>query len=218
MASSASHLSNVLHNLHIFVRNGNRNKQRNQLSPAEKLSSRLVAIKINRSALLRSKALDLASEIDHFRTPASLTGIWKKDRDASDGMKEACDLVALSFILRRAITLLNTFAIEDSSTHFKTTIKAGGVLDVRESYPKTGEIVLHSRRDKRSGSHRGRVIYTEQGHPCIEATWDDPYGGECWDVFILSPGDDNVLEQHTEMKMINGKGAKYKTVYRRVRS
>lgn len=34
-------------------------------------------------------------------------------------------------------------------------------------YPWTGEVVLHSRRDKRRGQHRGSVHRTEAG-PCIQ--------------------------------------------------
>lgn len=53
--------------------------------------------------------------------------------------------------------------IEDTPDHFKTVIKAGGIMDVVEQYPWTGQELKHSRRDKRSGHHTGNVIKTEKG-------------------------------------------------------
>lgn len=73
----------------------------------------------------------------------------------------------------------------------------------------------HSRRDKRGGKHLGRVVRTQDG-PCIEVTWDDPYGGECKDTFVLSD-DGTTLTQVTEMRIRgSGRETRYSTVYRRV--
>lgn len=73
-------------------------------------------------------------------------------------------------------------------------------MDVVERYPWSGEEVLHGRRDKRRGQHRGVVLRSEEGHPVISVSWDDPYGGECTDEFILSP-DGTRLTQETDMRM-----------------
>ena len=55
-------------------------------------------------------------------------------------MTPACDAVALPWVLRKAMLLISDLAIVDSETHFETRLKAGGVLDVRESYPWTGQV------------------------------------------------------------------------------
>ena len=61
-----------------------------------------------------------------------LTGVWRKDRKASDCMDEACEMVALPWIFRKALLILNTLQIEDTQSYFKTTMKAGGLMDVVE--------------------------------------------------------------------------------------
>ena len=58
----------------------------------------------------------------------------------SDSMTPACDAVALPWVLRKAMLLISDLAIVDSETHFETRLKAGGVLDVCESYPWTGQV------------------------------------------------------------------------------
>ncbi len=50
-------------------------------------------------------------------------------------------------------------------------IKAGGIMDVVECYPWTGEVLTHGRRDKRKGVHTGRVVRTEEGSPSIQYVW-----------------------------------------------
>ena len=57
--------------------------------------------------------------------------------------------------------------IEDTPEHFRTVIKAGGIMDVVEQYPWSGKEQQHSRRDKRSGHHLGKVVRSEQG-PAIQ--------------------------------------------------
>lgn len=53
--------------------------------------------------------------------------------------------------------------IEDTEESFAFTLKAGGVLDVKECFPRTGEQVEHNRRDKRRGKRRGRLEQTPEG-------------------------------------------------------
>ena len=88
-------------------------------------------------------------------------------------MRAACDAVELNGILRMGVGLVNTLDIVDerqgssggsggsSEAYFATTLKAGGILDVRERYPWSGAQVEHSRRDKRRGKHSGRVSLVE---------------------------------------------------------
>lgn len=163
---------------------------------------------------------DLAAEAGRWRgPPPSLTGTWHKDRAASDSMTEACDLVALPWVFRQALGLLNTLKLMDNDAAFQTVLKAGGVMDVVERYPWTGEKVEHGRRDKRRGKARGRVYRPEGGGGAaavIEVTWADPHGGWCADRFEVTGEAGDTLEQWTEMVMRDGRRCAYRTVYRRV--
>ncbi len=40
-----------------------------------------------------------------------LSGRWQKDKSASDSMQEACDVVELKWVLRRALAILNTLEV-----------------------------------------------------------------------------------------------------------
>eukprot|EP00891_Asterochloris_glomerata_P008731 jgi/Astpho2/8731/Aster-x1541 len=147
----------------------------------------------------------------------AITGRWQKSKEDSDDMTAACEAVQLSWVLRRALGLLNTLEVEDSQAFFRTVIKAGGVMDVAEKYPWNGEEVQHSRRDKRRGHHFGRVVRNEGGSPCIQVRWENPFGGTCADTFELS-SDNSTLTQHTDMVIADtGQQVKYKTVYKKQR-
>jgi len=146
---------------------------------------------------------------------ARYSGLWKKDTVLSDPMDGACDAVELNWVLRRALGLLNYMEINDTDESFGTTVKAGGVMDVVERYPKSGEAVVHSRRDKRRGKHTGQLKQTEGG-PAIVVHWDDPYSGWCSDTFSIVEGGSQLVVS-TVMKMSSGQEVTYKTHYRRVR-
>ena len=61
------------------------------------------------------------------------------------------------------LTLRPLTQVEDNDEHIKTTIKAGGLMDVVESYPWNGEEVSHKRRDKRKGHHTGKAVRLKEG-------------------------------------------------------
>lgn len=152
---------------------------------------------------------------------AGLTGRWRKDASASDSMDAACDAVALPWILRKAVGVVKVLELEDTPSHFRTRLKAGGVLDIVETYPWDGSTVLHGRRDKRRGGHRGHVERlapsVEGGAPgaVIKVAWADPYGGVCSDAFTVS-ADGLTLTQASSMTMAGtGETVEYQTVYRR---
>ena len=83
--------------------------------------------------------------------PDSLTGRWHKLKAESDDMRAACDAVELNAVLRMGVGLVNTLEIEDERQglgdsgghYFATTLKAGGILDVKERYPWSGSEVEH---------------------------------------------------------------------------
>lgn len=169
----------------------------------------------------------------------SLTGRWHKLKAESDDMRAACDAVELNAVLRMGVGLVNTLDIADervkgSEGYFATTLKAGGILDVRERYPWSGAKVEHSRRDKRRGKHSGRVslVEVEEGgdeqeegerndgekgkrlHPRISVTWSDPHGGECTDTFVLSRSG-RKMTQLSELVVRGKEVVRYKTVFTR---
>jgi hypothetical protein len=144
-----------------------RNSSRRALSPAQRLSQGLRPVTaMSSSGPPSHKVLDVHASLS-TRPAGALTGTWKKDWEASDPMDAACDLVELPWLLRKALRVLSTLKVEENEEHFKTTIKAGGIMDVVERYPFSEEYVKHGRRDKRRGQHTGRVVGTDRG-PCIE--------------------------------------------------
>lgn len=152
----------------------------------------------------------------------NVTGTWMKVVSKSDSLDEACDLVELPWVFRNALPFLNKLVLVDTEASFKTILKAGGIMDVVEEYSWTSEEeILHGRRDKRRGYHRGRVLRNENGFPCIDVSWDDPFSGTCTDTFeIIKPSTDAggpvELRQTTVMTVHGRKQIEYVTVYRRV--
>lgn len=146
----------------------------------------------------------------------NVTGTWVKDRSKSSSMDDACDAVELPFIYRKAIPFLNRLVLVDDEQHFRTVLKAGGLLDVEEEYPWTGDEVAHHRRDKRRGKHTGRVCRTDSGFPRIMVRWSDPYGGTCTDTFELVKGSGGMEMKQSTMMVVRGKNIEYFTYYRRI--
>ena len=61
--------------------------------------------------------------------------------------------------------------LEDIDDHCLTTLKGGGIMDVKEYYPwgpgrSCGPMVANKRHDKRRGHTTGQVDHAK-GHPCI---------------------------------------------------
>eukprot|EP00884_Botryococcus_braunii_P012179 jgi/Botrbrau1/20962/Bobra.0135s0080.1 len=185
-------------------------------SRAKVLQTRLEKLSQNRfnlENLLGARALDPAKSLQTHTE--GLTGAWRKDLANSDPMDEACDLVELPWLFRKALLVLTKLELEDTPEHFKTVLKAGGIMDVVECYPWDGTPVKHKRRDKKKGHHLGKVVRTDKG-PVIEVTWENPFGGICSDLFELSE-DGHTLTQVSNMTIRDsGRSTLYKTVYRRI--
>lgn len=140
-----------------------------------------------------------------------LSGVWLKDKAASDSMEEAMDATQLNFVLRRAIKLIKGVEIQQTPTDFKFSVLSGILwFKVTETYPMDGSIMRYKRRDLRPGQHRGWVTRTREGHICIKVEWDDPLGGRGSDVFY-SPRE-GTLHADTVL-YINGRKVTYRTVY-----
>ncbi len=87
-------------------------------------------------------------------------------------------------LLHQLTHLAHDLQIEDDGVHFKTILKAGGVMDVVEQYPWTGDLVTHKRRDKRAGHHEGRVQMSDDG-PQLVLEWGEPHAGKGTDTFVF---------------------------------
>lgn len=55
---------------------------------------------------------------------------YRKDRENSDSMDAPCDIIKLPWIYRKALLVLNNMEVEDTDEYIKTTLKAGGLMDV----------------------------------------------------------------------------------------
>lgn len=195
-------------------------QQRRRKRSRDILNSSLVSYGVNRDGLSRyclpesgTAGISEPESIGRFDLD-SVTGTWKKLPAKSDSMDEACDMVELPWVFRKALKFLNTLVLlDDRSTRFKTVLKAGGIMDVVEEYPWTGETVKHSRRDKRKGFHTGKVELVDGKWPSIVVMWDGKYSGTCRDTFVLEQNGAE-LRQITEMR-VETKSIRYVTVYQR---
>ena len=79
-------------------------------------------------------------------------GTWFKDRGRCDSMEPAFKAVSLPWLYRLAVRFLNTLRIEVENDCLSVIVKAGGMMDVVETFPLSGESTILKRRDKRSGS------------------------------------------------------------------
>ena len=77
----------------------------------EAVTPELLAALGDKCAELLVHAVDLQTEIDSLQPPPSLTGRWRKCKASSDSMEPACDAVALPWVLRRAIAVLNLLEV-----------------------------------------------------------------------------------------------------------
>ncbi|KAK9813996.1 hypothetical protein WJX73_008539 [Symbiochloris irregularis] len=142
-----------------------------------------------------------------------MTGMWKKDKGHSDSMEEACNIMQLPWVFRKAVLILNTVQIEDTDESFRTAAKVAGIIDLVEHYPWE-QWVKHPRRDKRRGQHTGRVHRSDHG-ATIEYSWPPPLGGSGTDDYTLSE-DGRTLTVTTSMHIPSiDRRCSYRTVYHR---
>mmetsp|Transcript_48313 Transcript_48313/g.100945 ORF Transcript_48313/g.100945 Transcript_48313/m.100945 type:complete len:105 (+) Transcript_48313:509-823(+) len=67
--------------------------------------------------------------------------------------------------------------------------KGALVVSIRERYDFSGAVSLCSRRDKRRGSHRGKICSASEERVVLEVQWDDPHGGELIETFEVDETD-----------------------------
>jgi hypothetical protein len=84
-------------------------------------------------------------------------GTWRKDLARCESMDAAFKAVSLPYLYRLAVRYLNTMRIEIKDQSLIIIVKAGGMMDVVETYPLSGDCALQKRRDKRKGAVHGTV-------------------------------------------------------------
>ncbi|KXZ46597.1 hypothetical protein GPECTOR_42g808 [Gonium pectorale] len=134
------------------------------------------------------------------------------DRERSDSMEGAMNLMHLNGIVRQAVKLVRGVRIDQQPEAFNFTVfSVISWFKVREVYPMSGEPRQFKRRDLRRGKALGWVEPHEQElHVRLE--WGDPHGGTGTDHFrLISPE-----ELHIESVLrVDGQLARYVTVYHR---
>lgn len=147
-------------------------------------------------------------------TRGALTGRWRRQVEQSDmaGLDKAMDLMEVNFIVRTAGRILKCIELRDTEESFSTVIKAGGILDVRETFPWSGEAREHPRRDKRRGKATGRVYHHQKGI-CVHAEFGGPKPGEAIDYYALMP--DGRLKVESIVNVHGGGSQTYNMLYMR---
>lgn len=144
------------------------------------------------------------------RTP-NLSGVWVKDKAASDSMEPTLKLMQVNRLIRTAVKLVKGIELQQTGNSFEMIVLSGILwFKIKEQYPLTGEVRQFKRRDLRKGLHRGTAEKLPDGAVCITLEWDDPLGGVGTDVFYIpAPG---VLYVDSTILM-QGQTIKYRTIY-----
>ncbi|KAG2484641.1 hypothetical protein HYH03_016594 [Edaphochlamys debaryana] len=142
----------------------------------------------------------------------NLSGTWIKDKERSESMRQAMDIMHLSGIVRQAVKLVRGVRIDQTPEEFNFAVFSFiSWFKVKEVYPMSGEERQFRRRDLRRGKHVGRVEpYGKDLRVVLR--WSDPFGGTGTDHFRLVSEEELHIESVLE---VGGKSARYLTVYRR---
>lgn len=149
-------------------------------------------------------------KFSHPRTP-NLSGVWVKDKAASDSMEATLQLMQVNRLIRTAVRLVKGMELRQGSNSFEIIVLSGILwFKITEHYPLTGEVRCYKRRDLRKGLHRGTAEKLADGAICVTLEWDEPLGGIGTDVFYVpAPG----LLYVDSTIFMRGKTLKYRTIY-----
>ncbi|KAL4441807.1 hypothetical protein ABPG77_003723 [Micractinium sp. CCAP 211/92] len=150
--------------------------------------------------------------------PQDLTGVWAKDKELSDSMEEACDVMRLNGLVRTAIRLIKGVEVQTraDSGEFVMSVLSGILwFKITERYALDGSAREFRRRDLRRGRHVGRAQRCPtSGGVRLTVAWGEPLGGTGIDHFYLPDGQPDVLHVDTSL-VVEGRPVTYRTVYRR---
>ncbi|GIL92453.1 hypothetical protein Vretimale_6445 [Volvox reticuliferus] len=141
-----------------------------------------------------------------------LSGTWIKNRESSQSMEDAMNLMRLNGIVRQAVKLVKGVHIKVEPDNFTFTVFSFiSWFKVKEVYPMNGDERHYRRRDLRRGGAMGRV--EPQGRNIqVHLRWNDPFGGQGRDFFRLVSQDELHIDSVIE---VAGQTARYLTVYNR---
>lgn len=83
--------------------------------------------------------------------------------------------------------------IRSSGDALEITTKGAVVVSIKETYKYNGEVSQCSRRDKRWGKHKGKIVSASDSKVVLDIKWDDPHGGVLKETFEVSckPGEEH---------------------------
>jgi hypothetical protein len=155
-----------------------------------------------------------------------LSGVWLKDRAASDAQEPAFELVRLPGLLRLAVGLIRGLEVRaEPGREFAFSVLSGVAwFKITERYPLGGggggappEEARQRRRDLRRGGAVGTAAPAPGGGVRLALRWDEPFAGGLVQRFHLSVQDPEVLLVDTTMA-VGGAEVSYREVYRRQRA
>eukprot|EP00286_Rhodomonas_abbreviata_P011739 CAMPEP_0181320470 /NCGR_PEP_ID=MMETSP1101-20121128/18141_1 /TAXON_ID=46948 /ORGANISM="Rhodomonas abbreviata, Strain Caron Lab Isolate" /LENGTH=262 /DNA_ID=CAMNT_0023428177 /DNA_START=32 /DNA_END=818 /DNA_ORIENTATION=- len=139
-----------------------------------------------------------------------LAGKWRKVEEV--GLDHFLCQMGLSWVFRKAATLLTYMDISADDSAVKIVTQGGYVISITEFDGSPREC---SRRDNRSGKHIGKVVEATAKKVVLNIIWDDPYGGEMFETFEVL--EDGKMKQTTKVKVntdsTTGKPGEWYTCY-----
>ncbi|GLC37616.1 hypothetical protein PLESTM_000627200 [Pleodorina starrii] len=141
-----------------------------------------------------------------------MSGTWIRNRESSDSMEHAMNLMRLNGIVRQAVKMVRGVRIDVDPNNFTFTVfSVISWFKVKEMYPLSGEERNYRRRDLRRGGALGHVEPYGQDVR-VQLRWSDPLGGTGRDHFRLVSEDELHIESVIE---VGGQTARYLTIYDR---
>ena len=95
---------------------------------------------------------------------SKLAGTWTKVDTV--GQDQAMLMLGLNVVFRKAAILLSKVVIKAEPTTFEVTTKGAMVVSIKERYGFDGAVSACSRRDKRWGKHKGKIVSASERKVC----------------------------------------------------
>ena len=143
-------------------------------------------------AKLRAMCDGGASADEASSKGSRLTGKWAKVETV--GQEKAMLMLGLNVVFRKAAILLSTVKIKSDATTFEVTTKGAVVVSIKERYGFDGSVSACSRRDKRWGKHKGKIVKAGEDKVVLDITWDDPHGGHLTETFEVDKSGDKMTQ------------------------
>jgi len=87
-----------------------------------------------------------------FPFPPQMAGKWTKCKQESESLDDACNALHLNFIMKRAVSFVNTMEVEVTDLEFRMSLMSAiPWFKIHENYPWDGSERQHRRRDFRAG-------------------------------------------------------------------